>query len=113
VLLWVRLILFFSLLLTLAETKSSAVAVVPTAVKVCQLFVFSRFLASLLLPVYHAADVPAVACVPTVVNIPFICVSTSFLVLLLFAFPAVPILSCAALGPAVLVVLTAVNVPGI
>jgi hypothetical protein len=75
--------------------------------------VFPIFLASLLLPVYHAAGVPALAGVPSVVNIHFTCVSTSFGALLLLAFPAVPIISCAAVDPAALVVLIAVNVPGI
>jgi hypothetical protein len=51
--------------------------------------------------------VPVVAGVPTVDNIPLTRVSTSFGALLLLALPAVPILSCAAVGPA------AVNVPGI
>ncbi len=77
-LLWVRLILFFLLLLTLAEDKSSAVDAVPTAVEVCQLLVFPTFLASLLLPVYHAADVPALAGVPTVDNIPITVLSHQF-----------------------------------
>ncbi len=74
---------------------------------------FPTFLASLLLPVYHAAGVPAIAGVPTVDNIPLTRVSTSFRILLLLMFPAVPILSCAAVDPADLVNLTTVNVPGI
>jgi hypothetical protein len=60
--------------------------------------------------VYHAAGVPAIAGVPTVDNISFTHVSISFRVLLLLLFSAVSILSCAAVGPATLVVLTAVNV---
>jgi hypothetical protein len=59
------------------------------------------------------AGVPALAGVPTIDNIPFTHASNSFWALLLFGFPAVPILSCAAVGPAALVYLTAVNVPGV
>ncbi len=57
--------------------------------------------------------VPIVAGVPTVDNITLIRVSTRFGVPLLFTFPAVPILSCAAVGPATLVFLIAVKAPGI
>ncbi len=80
--------------------------------KSCQLFVFPTIMASLLLPVYHAAGVPAVASVPTVDNIPLTRVSTSSGALLLFMFLAVPNISCASVVPAALVVLTTVNVPG-
>ncbi len=53
--------------------------------------------------VFAVIGIPAVAGVPTVVNIPSTGVST----LLLSAFPGVPVLSCAAVGPA------AVDVSGI
>jgi hypothetical protein len=55
------------------------------------------------------AGAPVVAGVPTVDDIHITVLSPSFGVLLLFGFPAVLNISCAAVGPANLVFLIAVN----
>ncbi len=55
----------------------------------------------------YAVGVPAVSCIPTVVKTPFLPVLTT---LFLLAFADVPAISCVAFGPAVTVVLSAVEV---